>query len=66
MRYHRMLREKPVRLKLDAPYENPSVAFACSAPTSAENTQNLKSNICVYNVMPEVLQTYFELYPQDQ
>lgn len=49
-----------------APYENPSVAFACLAPTSAENTQNLKSNICVYNVMPEVLQTYFELYPQDQ
>lgn len=46
-----------------APYSNPSVAFACSAPTSAENTQNLKSNICVYNVMPEVLKTYFELYP---
>ncbi len=46
-----------------APYEDPTMSFACAAPTSAENSQNLKSNICVYDVMPEVLQTYFELYP---
>lgn len=46
-----------------APYENPSVSFACSAPTSADNSQDLKSNICVYEVMPDVLKKYFELYP---
>lgn len=49
-----------------APYDDPSMAFACSAPTSATNTQDLKVNVCFNDVMPEVIKTYFELYPNTE
>ena len=46
-----------------APYENPTMAFACVAPTSSVNDVNVRDNICTYNVMPDVMATYFALYP---
>lgn len=46
-----------------APYNNPSVSFACVAPTSSVNDESVSSNICTENVVPEVLNKYFELYP---
>ena len=46
-----------------APYDEPTVSFACSAPTSAENEQYLKGNACVNYVIPDALESYFELYP---
>lgn len=46
------------------PYENPSMAFACSAPTSSVNTQYVSNNICGEKVVGPVLSKYFELYPQ--
>lgn len=47
------------------PVENPTVAFACSAPTSSVNSQSVSENICTTEVVPPVLSKYFELYPQD-
>ena len=47
-----------------APYEQPKVAFACAAPTSSVNTQNVSANICTDTVTNKVLDKYFELYPQ--
>ncbi|MEY8308474.1 penicillin-binding protein 2 [Erysipelotrichaceae bacterium 51-3] len=47
------------------PIENPTVAFACSAPTSSVNSQSVSGNICTTDVVPPVLEKYFELYPQD-
>ncbi len=47
------------------PVENPTVAFACSAPTSSVNSQSVSGNICTTDVVPPVLEKYFELYPQD-
>lgn len=49
-----------------APYDNPTVSFACSAPTSADNAHDLKGNACTNYVMPEVLDAYFELYPASE
>lgn len=47
------------------PYEDPTVAFACSAPTSAANSQNLAPNICTTQVVGPVIQKYLELYPPE-
>lgn len=47
-----------------APYQNPEVSFACVAPTSSINDQDVAPNICTTEVVPSVLQRYFELYPQ--
>ncbi|MGM9946695.1 peptidoglycan D,D-transpeptidase FtsI family protein [Floccifex sp.] len=47
-----------------APYENPSVAFACAAPTSSINSQEVSKNLCTDTVTAKVLKKYFELYPQ--
>ena len=47
-----------------APSENPSVAFACAAPTSSVNSETVSSNICTTNVTLPVIQKYFELYGQ--
>ncbi|MGN1277489.1 MAG: penicillin-binding transpeptidase domain-containing protein, partial [Floccifex sp.] len=47
-----------------APYENPSVAFACAAPTSSINSQEVSKNLCTDTVSAKVLKKYFELYPQ--
>ncbi|MEY8381276.1 penicillin-binding transpeptidase domain-containing protein [Ileibacterium valens] len=47
------------------PYEDPSVAFACIAPTSSVNNQSVSPNICATQVVGPVLQTYFEKYPQE-
>ena len=49
-----------------APYDNPTVSFACSAPTSSDNAHDLKGNACTNYVMPEVLDAYFELYPASE
>lgn len=46
------------------PVENPTVAYACSAPTSSVNSQNVSGNICTTDVVGPVLDKYFELYPQ--
>lgn len=46
-----------------APYEDPTVAYACVAPTSSVNTKDVAENICTYNVLPEVIAKYFELHP---
>ena len=47
-----------------APYEDADVSFACVAPTSSINDQSVALNICTTEVVPQVLQRYFELYPQ--
>lgn len=47
-----------------APYEDADVSFACVAPTSSINDQSVAPNICTTEVVPQVLQRYFELYPQ--
>ena len=47
------------------PVGDPTVAFACSAPTSSINSSNLAENICGLNVVKPVLNKYFELYPTD-
>lgn len=47
-----------------APYENPKVSFACVAPTSSINTQDVSENICTDTVTKRVLEKYFQLYPQ--
>ena len=46
-----------------APYDKPEVSFACVAPTSSINEQNVAPNICSYEVTPLVLNRYFSLYP---
>lgn len=46
-----------------APSDNPTMSFACSAPTSSQNDQSVAPNICANNVMPQAIQKYFELYP---
>ena len=45
------------------PYENPTMAFACMSPTSSINSQDVAPNICATEVVPPVLEKYFELYP---
>lgn len=47
------------------PIDNPTVAWACSAPTSSVNSQSVAENICTTEVVPPVLETYFELYPPE-
>lgn len=47
-----------------APYDDADVAFACVAPTSSINSQSVAPNICTTEVVPPVLQKYFELYGQ--
>lgn len=47
-----------------APYEDADFSFACVAPTSSINDQSVAPNICTTEVVPQVLQRYFELYPQ--
>lgn len=47
-----------------APSSDPKVSFACSAPLSSINAQNVAPNICTTDVMPKALTKYFELYPQ--
>ena len=37
------------------PYDDPSVSFACVAPTSSDTGNNLQSNICTNEVMGQVL-----------
>lgn len=44
------------------PTENPTMAFACMAPTSSVNSQFVSSNICGDKVVGPVLDTYFNLY----
>lgn len=46
-----------------APSENPTMSFACSAPTSSQNNQSVAPNICANTVMPAFIQKYFEYYP---
>lgn len=46
-----------------APSSAPTMAFACSAPTSSVNDQAVSPNICANNVMPEFIKKYFEIYP---
>lgn len=43
-----------------APYDNPEVAFVCSAPTSSNVSGGLADNICYSEIMPAVLQYYFD------
>jgi penicillin-binding protein 3 len=47
-----------------APSENPDIAFACVSPTSSVNDEDLAYNICSTTVTPQVLEKYFELYPE--
>lgn len=48
------------------PYEDPTVAFACSAPLSSVNTQDVGLNLCASEVVQPVLSKYFELYPPEE
>ena len=48
-----------------APVEKPSIAFACSAPISSVNSQDVSRNICADKVTGPVLRKYFELYPEN-
>lgn len=45
------------------PYDDPTVAFACSSPTSSVNNESVSENICGAQVVGPVLNKYFELYP---
>lgn len=46
-----------------APYgDHPKVAFACSVPTSAADSQQLEGNLCATEIMPEVLKEFFKKY----
>lgn len=45
------------------PYDDPTVAFACSSPTSSVNSESVGENICGAQVVGPVLNKYFELYP---
>lgn len=44
------------------PSENAQVSFACSAPESSINDQDVASNICAHVVTPAILNKYIELY----
>lgn len=44
-----------------APSDDPTVAFACSAPTSSVNDSSVAPNACANYVMPTVIRKYFEL-----
>ena len=43
-----------------APYDDPEVAFVCSAPTSSADTHNLEANICSTVIVPQALEAYFK------
>lgn len=43
-----------------APYDDPEVAFVCSAPTSSADTHNLEANICSTVIVPQALDAYFK------
>ena len=46
-----------------APYDKEAkVAFACSVPESAGNTQEVASNLCANDIMPAVLEEFFKKY----
>lgn len=45
------------------PVDDPKVSFACSAPLSSVNSKDVAPNICGSDVVPPVLEKYFELYP---
>lgn len=45
-----------------APYDKPTIAFAASAPTSADDSHNLAINICQSEIMPRVLKEYYKKY----
>ncbi len=45
------------------PVDDPQVAFACSAPLSSVNSKDVAPNICSNEVVPPVLEKYFQLYP---
>lgn len=45
------------------PVNDPTVAFACSAPTSSVNSQSVSANVCADRVVGPVLEKYFQLYP---
>lgn len=47
-----------------APSSDPQVSFACVAPTSSINADNVAANICSTEVVPPILKKYFELYPE--
>lgn len=45
------------------PYgDSPKVAFACSVPTSAADSQQLEGNLCATTIMPKVLEEFFKKY----
>lgn len=44
------------------PYEKPEVAFVCAAPTSS-NVNNLGSNLCTGEIMPQVIKAFYEGKP---
>lgn len=46
-----------------APYDQPKVAFACSAPESDVNEGTIAGNICTTDIMPTVLDDFFKKYP---
>ena len=43
-----------------APYDDPEVAFVCSAPTSSADTHDLEANICSTVIVPQALDAYFK------
>ena len=45
-----------------APYDDPEVAFVCSAPTSAADSSNQEASICSTQILPKVLKEYFKKY----
>ncbi|MCF0105488.1 MAG: penicillin-binding protein 2 [Holdemanella sp.] len=47
-----------------APFSDPTMAFACAAPTSSINSDEVAANICTTQVVPKIVQKFFELYPQ--
>lgn len=47
------------------PYDNPTVSFACMAPASSVNTEDVSVNICATETVPPVIQKYYELYYPD-
>lgn len=47
------------------PFEDPTIAFACSAPTSSINSADVGVNVCATEVVPAALQKYFELFYKD-
>ena len=46
-----------------APYDNPTIAYACVAPTSSVNSKDVAENVCYTYVAPPILEKYFQLYP---